>query len=54
MILWRSRQREQAWGHSAGRRRWDTLREEHGNIHITVCNIDNQWEISVAQGAQLR
>ena len=50
----RRRHTEQTCRHRRGRRGWDELREEHGNIHITVCNIDNQWEISVAQGAQLR
>ena len=30
---WRCRQREQACGHSEGRREWDELREWHGNIH---------------------
>ena len=28
-------------------RRWDELREEHGNIHITICKIESQWELAV-------
>ena len=23
------------------------LREEHGNIYITMCKIDSQWEFGV-------
>ena len=54
MILWKNRQREQTWGHSAGRRGQDESRERHGNTHITVCNTDNQWKFPVTQGAQIR
>ena len=44
---WRCRHREQICGHSVGRRGRDKLREQHGNIHITICKIDRQWEIAV-------
>ena len=29
-------------GHSEGRRGWDELGEQHGNIHITACEINSQ------------
>ena len=29
------------------RRRWDDLREQHGNIHTTICKIDDQCEFDV-------
>ena len=44
---WRHRHREQACEHSGGRRGWEKLREEHGNICVTICKIDSQWEFSV-------
>ena len=44
---WRHRHREQTCGHSRGRRKWDELREQHGNIHITECKIESQWEFAV-------
>ena len=44
---WRRRHREQTCGHSRGRRGWDGLRESHGNIHMTTCEIDSQWEAAV-------
>ena len=25
----------------------DKLREDHGNIYITICKIDSQWELAV-------
>ena len=25
----------------------DKLREQHGNIHITICKVDSQWEFAV-------
>ena len=31
------------------RRRWDDLREQHRNIYITVCKIDNYWESDTGQ-----
>ena len=36
---WRLRNGEQTCEHSEGRRGWDELREQHGNIYITVCKI---------------
>ena len=44
---WRHRHRKQACEHSGGRRGWEKLREEHGNICVTICKIDSQWEFSV-------
>ena len=43
----RHRHRKQTCGHSGGRRGRDELREQHGNIHITICKIDSQWEFAV-------
>ena len=43
----RRRHREQTCGHSGGRRGWDELREQHGNIHITICKIESPWEFAV-------
>ena len=40
---WRGGHREHTWGHSGGRRRWEKLREKHGNMYITICKIDSQW-----------
>lgn len=36
------RQKEQTFGHSAGMRGWDDLREKHLNIYITICRTDSQ------------
>ena len=44
---WRCRHREQTYGHSERRKGWDKLREWHGNLYITICKIDGQWEFSV-------
>ena len=44
---WRCRQREQTCGHSGSRRGRDDLKEYHGNIDITICKIDSQWECAV-------
>jgi len=30
-----------------GIERVDGLREEHGNMYITICNIDSQWRFAV-------
>ena len=46
---WRCRHREQTYGHSEGERRWDDLREQPWNIHITMCKVHRQWEFSVWQ-----
>ena len=43
---WRFRHREQTCEHSEGERGWDKLREQHGNIYVTVCKIDSQWEFA--------
>ena len=44
---WRYRHRDQACGHSRGRRRRDELKEWHGNTWITICKTDSQWEFAV-------
>ena len=44
---WRRRHREQTCGHSRGRRGWDELREQRGNIYITIYKLDSQWESDV-------
>ena len=44
---WRRRHGEQACEHSGGRRGWGKLREEHGNMCITIRKTDGQWEFSV-------
>ena len=33
--------------HSDGRREWDKLREQYGNIHITMWKTDSKWELAV-------
>ena len=53
MQQWRHRYREQACGHSEGRKGWDELREQNRNIYITICKIDSQWEFAVGH-RQLR
>ena len=42
----RYRHKEQTFGHSGKRRGWDDLREEHGNIYITIHKTDSQWEFN--------
>ena len=44
---WKRRHREQTCGHSRGRRGWDELREQRGNIYITIYKLDSQWESDV-------
>ena len=44
---WRCRHREQTCGHSGGRKGWDNLREEPGNIYNAMCKIDRQWGFAV-------
>ena len=39
---WRHKHREQICGPSGGRRGGEELREQHGNIYITMCKIDSQ------------
>ena len=48
-LQWRHRHREQTYGHGRreGRRGWKEWRDYHGNIHITTCKIDVQWEFAV-------
>ena len=48
-LQWRRRHREQTYGHGRreGRRGWKEWRDYHGNIHITTCKIDVQWEFAV-------
>ena len=48
----RRRHREQTCGHSRGRRGWDGLRESHGNIHMTTCEIDSQGNLLCDAGSQ--
>ena len=38
---------ENSYGLSIRRRGWDELREDHGNIYITMCEIDSQWEFAL-------
>ena len=33
--------------HSGGRREWDKLREQYGNIHIIMWKTDSKWELVV-------
>ena len=33
-----------------GRRRWDKLREWHGNIFMTICKIGIKWEFVLWHG----
>ena len=42
-----NRHREQTSGHRGGRRGWDEWREQHGNIHLTICKIDSKWEFAL-------
>ena len=44
---WRIRHREQACGHSRGRRERDQFRVYHGNIYITTCKIDSWWRSAI-------
>ena len=30
-----------------GKRRWDELKEYHGNKYITMCKIESQWEFAM-------
>ena len=43
----RCRHEEQTFGHSEGRRGWDEWREQRGNVYITICKVDSQWEFAV-------
>ena len=38
----RHRCKEQTFGLSGRRCRWDDLREQQGNMYITICKIDDQ------------
>ena len=38
--------RERTSGHREGRRWWDELREQHWNIHLTMCKL-SQWKFAV-------
>ena len=57
MILHAGQQRrhghkEQIFGWRSGRRRgWYDLREQQGNIHITICKTDSQWELIYDTGS---
>ena len=35
----RFRHKEKPYGHSKGRRTWNELREQYGNIYITICKM---------------
>ena len=39
---WRRRQREQTCGPRVGGRGWAELREEYGNIYVTIYKTDSQ------------
>ena len=43
------RRRECTCGHGGwrGRRGWDGWREWHGNVYITRCKLDSQWEFAI-------
>ena len=43
---WRRKYKEQTCGPSGGRRGWDELRDERGNVSITIRKIDDQWEFA--------
>ena len=43
---WRHRLGEHTCGHSGGRKGWEELREQHGNIYITLCKTVSQWELA--------
>ena len=42
---WRCRHIEQTCGRSGGRRGREESREWPGNMYITICKLDSQWEI---------
>ena len=42
---WRGTHKVQTCGHGGERRGWDELREQHGNIYITICKTDSQREL---------
>ena len=42
---WRGTRKVQTCGHGGERRGWDELREQHGNIYITICKTDSQREL---------
>ena len=44
---WTCRHREQTFGHSRGERRQDDLGKEHGNMYITICKVESQWEFTI-------
>ena len=44
---WRCRLRGQTCGHRWERRGRDTWREQHRDIHITICKIGRWWEFAV-------
>ena len=44
---WRCRHREQACGHSGGRRGWDKIERIDRNMYITVCKVDSMWGFAV-------
>ena len=44
---WKHKYREQTCGHGVGGTGWEELREKHGNIYITICKTDRQWEFAL-------
>ena len=44
---WRHRHREGTCGHSGKRRGREERKEEHGNLYVTICRVDSQWECAV-------
>ena len=44
---WRYRHSEQTCGNGRGKRGWSELREQCGNICITIGKMDSKWELAV-------
>ena len=40
----RHRCKVQTFGLCGGRRGWDDLREQHRNMYITICEMDDQFK----------
>ena len=44
---WRSRHREQTYGHRERGREAEMYGESNMETYITICEIDSQWEFAV-------
>ena len=44
---WRSRHREQTYGHGVGGGEGEMYGESNMETYITICKIDSQWEFSI-------